>query len=67
MKLKPIDLLTLVIWGIMSVLWIVRCIDCAVLGTGGMPWFNILLAVAWAAGFCIMLYRYWKSRKGREK
>ena len=67
MKLKTVDLLTLVIWGIVSAVWIVRYVYFAVPGIAGTPWFNIFLAVIWVVSFCIMLYRYWKGLKGREK
>ena len=66
MKLKPVGLLTLVVWGIVSALWIVRSIYNAVSGMEGTPWFNVLLAAIWFASFCVMLYRYWKGRKGKE-
>ncbi len=66
MKLKPVGLLTLVVWGIVSVLWIGRSIYNAVSGMEGTPWFNVLLAAIWFASFCVMLYRYWKGRKGKE-
>lgn len=66
MKLKPVGLLALVVWGIVSVLWIGRSIYNAVSGMEGTPWFNVLLAAIWFASFCVMLYRYWKGRKGKE-
>ncbi len=66
MKLEAVGLLTLVIWGITSALWIGRSIYNAASGAEGTPWFNAILAVVWLAGFCVMLYRYWKGRKGEK-
>lgn len=66
MKLKPIDLLTLVIWVIAVMIWVVRLAGDAISGRVGSTGVNITLAAVWIASLCVMLYRYWKGRKGKE-
>jgi len=62
-KLKPIGLLTLVIWGVATVAWIVLCVRNIQAGSSA-GWY-IFLAVLWVASFFIMLYRYFKGRKSK--
>jgi len=62
-KLKPVGLLTLVIWGVATASWIVLCVRNT--ASGSSTGFYIFLAVLWAASFCIMLYRYLKGRKSK--
>ena len=66
MKLKPIDLLTLVIWVIVVTIWVVRLASDAISGRMGSTGVNTTLAAIWIASLSIMLYRYWKGRKGEE-
>ena len=66
MKLKPIDLLTLAVWGIAAAIWVARLAGGAMTGRQGTPGVNITLAVVWIASLCVMLYRYWKGRKEKE-
>ena len=66
MKLKPADLVMLVIWVIAVVIWVVRLVSDAISGRMGSAGVNITLAVVWIASLCVMLYRYWKGRKGKE-
>lgn len=66
MKLKPVDLLMLVIWVIVVTIWVVRLVGGAMTGRQGTPGVNITLAVVWIASLCVMLYRYWKGREGKE-
>lgn len=66
MKLKPIDLLALVIWVIAVAIWVARLAGDAMSSRTGSAGVNITLAAAWIASLCVMLYRYWKGRKGKE-
>jgi len=63
MKLQPVGLLTLVIWGVATASWIVLCVR-SILAGSSAGWY-IFLAVLWASSFCIMLYRYFKGRKSK--
>ena len=56
----------LVIWVIAVVIWVVRLVSDAISGRMGSAGVNITLAVVWIASLCVMLYRYWKGRKGKE-
>ena len=64
--LKPVDLLTLVIWVIAVAIWAARLVGDAVSGRTGSAGVNITLSVVWLASLSGMLYRYWKSRKGKK-
>ena len=66
MKLKPVDLLTLVIWVIAVAIWAARLVGDAVSGRTGSAGVNITLAVVWLASLSGMLYRDWESRKGKK-
>lgn len=66
MKLKPIDLLTLVIWAVAVAVWVARLAGGAISGRVGSAGVNITLAAVWIASLCVMLYRYWKGRKDKE-
>lgn len=66
MKLKPADLLMLVVWVIVVAIWVVRLVSDAISSRTGSAGVNITLAAAWIASLCVMLYRYWKGRKGKE-
>lgn len=63
-KLKPIDLVTLVIWVIAVAIWVARLVGDSISGRTGTAGVNITLAAVWIASLCVMLYRYWKDRKG---
>lgn len=66
MKLKPIDLLTLVIWVIAVAIWVARLVNDSISGRTGTAGVNITLAAVWLVSLCIMFYRYFKGRKGKE-
>lgn len=66
MKLKPVDLLMLVIWVVVVAIWVARLAGNAMSGRTGSEGVNITLAAAWIASLCVMLYRYFKGRKGKE-
>lgn len=65
-KLKSIDLATLIIWAAAVTVWVVRLVGGAVTGRMGTPGVNTALAVVWIASLCVMLYRYFKGRKGEK-
>lgn len=65
-KLKPVDLSMVIIWAAAVTIWVVRLIGGVATGSMGTPGVNITLAVVWIASLCVMLYRYWKGRKGEE-
>lgn len=66
MKLKPVDLLMLVIWVVVVAIWVVRLVGDTMSGRTGSEGVNITLAVVWIASLSVMLYRYWKGRKGEK-
>lgn len=66
MKLKPADLVMLVIWVIAVAIWVVRLVGDAISGRMGSAGVNITLAIVWIASLCVMLYRYWKGRNGKK-
>lgn len=65
-KLKPADLAMLIIWAAAAAVWAARLVNDAVSGRQGTAGVNITLALVWIASLCVMLYRYWKGRKGEE-
>ncbi len=66
MKLKSVDLVTVIIWAVASAIWVVKLVRLAMSGSAGPAGYNIFLALLWVASFCVVLYRYWKGRKGKE-
>ncbi len=47
-------------------IWAVRLASDAISGRTGTVGVNITLAAVWIASLCVMLYRYWKGRKGKK-
>lgn len=66
MKLKSVDLVTVIIWAVASLVWIVKLVQLAMSGSAGPAAYNIFLAALWLASFCIVVYRYLKGRKSKE-
>jgi len=63
MKLQPVGLLTLVLWGVATAVWIGLCVR-NILAGSSTGWY-IFLAVLWIVSFFVMLYRYFKGRKSK--
>ena len=67
-KRKAVELLAVVLYGIVAVLWLVLCIrDFAAagditVGAGETDGLRVLVTVVWGFGFVVLLRRYLRQR-----
>lgn len=57
MKKRPVDLATVVLYGICAVLWLVLCVR-EFAASGSADGLRVLCAVVWIIGFFVLLARY---------